>query len=38
MDWRLLIVFGPLLIALGWAGFNIFAAALNQFQNTVGRK
>lgn len=38
IDWRLLIVFGPLLVALGWAGFNIFAAALNQFNSTIGKE
>jgi photosystem II PsbY protein len=31
-DFRLLIVLAPLLAAAGWAGFNIFAAALRQIQ------
>lgn len=33
MDWRILIVLTPLLIAASWAVFNIGAAALRQFQN-----
>jgi photosystem II PsbY protein len=32
MDIRLLIVLAPLAIAAGWAGFNIFRAALQQVQ------
>ncbi|PSF33625.1 photosystem II protein Y [Aphanothece hegewaldii CCALA 016] len=32
MDWRILIVLTPLLIAGGWAVFNIGAAALRQVQ------
>ncbi|MEM8638108.1 MAG: photosystem II protein Y [Cyanobacteria bacterium P01_G01_bin.54] len=38
MDWRLIVVFGPLLIAAGWAGFNIFAAALNQLQTVLDKR
>ena len=30
MDWRILVVVGPILIAAGWAGFNIAAAAIGQ--------
>ncbi|WP_071590809.1 photosystem II protein Y [Synechococcus sp. PCC 7336] len=26
MDWRVLVVLGPILLALGWAGYNIFKA------------
>ncbi len=32
MDWRVLVVVGPILIAAGWAGFNIAAAAIRQVQ------
>jgi len=32
MDWRVLIVLAPLIIAGTWAIFNIGAAALRQFQ------
>lgn len=36
-DWRLVVVLGPLLIAAGWAGFNIFAAALGQVQGFLNK-
>jgi photosystem II PsbY protein len=32
-DFRILIVLIPVLAAAGWAGFNIFAAALRQLQS-----
>ncbi|MCP2732213.1 photosystem II protein Y [Limnofasciculus baicalensis] len=32
MDWRLVIVLLPLLLAAGWAVFNIGAIALGQIQ------
>ncbi|MEQ8976013.1 MAG: photosystem II protein Y [Coleofasciculus sp. C1-SOL-03] len=32
MDWRLLIVLLPILLAAGWALFNIGAAAIGQIQ------
>ncbi|MBD1867002.1 photosystem II protein Y [Oculatella sp. FACHB-28] len=32
MDWRVLVVFSPVLLAAGWAVFNIGQAALKQFQ------
>jgi photosystem II PsbY protein len=38
MDWRLLIVLAPLMIAGGWALFNIGAAAINQFQKFVSKQ
>ena len=38
MDWRILIVLSPLLIAAGWALFNIGAAALNQLQKFVSEE
>jgi len=33
MDLRLLIVFGPVILALGWVAVNIGQAALNQLQD-----
>ncbi|MBW4520974.1 MAG: photosystem II protein Y [Scytolyngbya sp. HA4215-MV1] len=30
MDWRLLIVFFPLILALGWVAYNIGQIALKQ--------
>ena len=38
MDWRVLIVLAPLLIAGSWALFNIGAAAINQLQKFVGKE
>ncbi|WP_124974290.1 photosystem II protein Y [Aphanothece sacrum] len=38
MDWRVLIVISPLLIAASWAVFNIAAAALRQLQNFTSRE
>ena len=38
MDWRILIVLAPLLIAASWALFNIGAAAINQLQKFVGKE
>ena len=32
-DFRIVAVLAPLGVAAGWAGFNIFRAALQQFQN-----
>jgi len=37
MDWRLLILFVPILAALGWAVFNIFPAAKVQVTNFFNR-
>ena len=37
-DWRLLVVLGPIAIALGWALFNIGQAALGQVQNYLNRQ
>jgi photosystem II PsbY protein len=37
MDTRLLIVLAPLALAAGWAGFNIFRAALQQVQNFMSK-
>lgn len=38
MDFRLVLVLGPVAIAAGWALFNIGAAALRQLQNYLGRE
>lgn len=35
MDWRVLIVLTPVLVAASWAIFNIGAAALRQLQKTM---
>ena len=37
MDIRVLLVISPLLIAAGWAGFNIFRAALGQVQELLNK-
>ncbi len=37
MDWRLLIVLTPLLIAAGWAFFNIGAIAIRQAQQFLNK-
>ncbi len=37
-DWRLLVVLGPIAIALCWALFNIGQAALGQVQNYLNRQ
>ncbi len=38
MDWRVLVVVGPILIAAGWAVFNIAAAAIKQVQEFRSRQ
>jgi photosystem II PsbY protein len=38
MDWRVLIVLLPLLVAAGWAGFNILAVALRQAQQFLNKE
>lgn len=38
MDWRVLIVLAPILIAATWALFNIGAAALRQAQQFLSRE
>ncbi|MGB7415511.1 MAG: photosystem II protein Y [Thermosynechococcaceae cyanobacterium] len=37
MDFRLLIVIAPVLIAVSWALFRILPAALNQFQGMLNK-
>ena len=38
MDWRVLIVLLPLIIAASWAVFNIGAAALRQVQQFLSKE
>jgi photosystem II PsbY protein len=38
MDWRVVIVLLPVIIAASWAGFNIAAAALRQVQQFLNRE
>lgn len=38
MDWRVLVVLAPLLIAAGWAVFNIGKLALAQVQNFLNKQ
>lgn len=37
IDWRIAVVASPLLLAAGWAVFNIGAAALKQAQGFLNR-
>ncbi len=38
MDWRVLLVLAPILLAGGWAVFNIGKAALGQLQGMLDRR
>jgi len=38
IDMRVAVVFGPVLIAAGWAAFNIGAAALRQLQSFLDKE
>lgn len=38
MDWRVIVVFSPLMVAAGWALFNIGAAAISQVQGFLNKK
>lgn len=38
MDWRVIVVISPLLIAATWAAVNIGAAAIRQLQDVLGRE
>jgi len=38
MDWRIVVVLAPLLIAAAWALVNIGAAALRQVQEVLSRE
>ncbi|ABB25968.1 hypothetical protein Syncc9902_1004 [Synechococcus sp. CC9902] len=35
LDFRILLVFAPIFLALGWAGYNIGRAALGQIQLAI---
>ncbi|MGK7924857.1 MAG: photosystem II protein Y [Spirulina sp.] len=38
MDWRIVVVLAPILIAGGWAVFNILAVALGQIQSFLNKE
>lgn len=38
MDWRIVIVLSPLILAAGWAVFNIGIAALNQTKKFLDKE
>lgn len=38
MDWRILIVLAPLMVAAGWALFNIGAVAIRQAQDFLNKQ
>ncbi|NJN31646.1 MAG: photosystem II protein Y [Synechococcales cyanobacterium RM1_1_8] len=38
MDWRIVVVLAPIILAASWAGFNIFQAALGQIQKALGKE
>ena len=38
MDWRVLVVLAPILLAGGWAVFNIGKAALGQIQDVLAKR
>ncbi len=38
MDWRIVIVLSPIILAAGWAFFNIGAAAIRQAQNFLNNQ
>lgn len=38
MDWRVLVVLAPVILAGSWAVFNIGKAALGQFQTFLNSK
>lgn len=37
MDWRVVVVLAPIILAASWAGFNIFQAALGQLNKALGK-
>lgn len=37
MDWRVVVVLLPVIIAASWAGFNIAKAALGQIQTFLSK-
>ncbi|MBW4643984.1 MAG: photosystem II protein Y [Goleter apudmare HA4340-LM2] len=38
IDFRVAVVLAPVLVAAGWAAFNIGAAALQQLQNFLNKE
>ncbi|MEB3212794.1 MAG: photosystem II protein Y [Leptolyngbyaceae bacterium] len=38
MDWRIVVVLLPVILAASWAGFNIFRAALGQINEFLSRQ
>ncbi|MEM1310062.1 MAG: photosystem II protein Y [Cyanobacteria bacterium P01_D01_bin.71] len=38
MDWRVLVVLAPVVLAASWAVFNIGRAALGQFQTFLNNR
>jgi len=38
MDWRVVVVLLPVIVAASWAAFNIAAAALRQVQQFLNRE
>jgi photosystem II PsbY protein len=38
MDWRILVVLSPLILAASWAVFNIGKAALGQVQELLSKE
>ena len=38
MDWRIVVVLAPILLAGGWAVFNIGKAALGQIQDVLAKR
>jgi photosystem II PsbY protein len=38
MDWRVLVVLGPVLLAVGWAAFNIFKATKSGEAKIFGKQ
>jgi len=37
MDWRIVVVLSPLVLAASWAAFNIGRAAIGQFRGFIDR-
>jgi photosystem II PsbY protein len=38
MDWRIVVVLAPIILAGSWAVFNIFQAALVQLNKALGKE
>jgi photosystem II PsbY protein len=37
MDWRIVVVLAPIILAGSWAAFNIFQAAMVQLNKALGK-